>query len=680
MRAGTPDSRSRVHDRGRGYRGVAWAITLLFLASCFALVLPGTAQTGSVLVLTKTGPSEAKVGDTITYEFAATNNEIMTPLLGAKVTDPLFGAGWSKDLGTLNPGQTKNFTQQYTVTSTDPDPLKNTATLSGTMGGSSTSASGSCTVDIKGSPKPGIQVSKTGPTDALVYETITYTVAIHNTGNVALNNVRVSDSLVSEFDWDVGDLPVGGADYKHYTYTVTPDSPYPLKNIAFATGHSPQGDYVSDKSSWTTKVPGLFGHQFSNATTRNGYQTYYGSMNLGTGTADYSVTYNGTDGTAYTQSNAIPASARGTLSAGDIPEMPAGDYTASVESDQPLVASQSTFGSWDNRISGAYGANGVSPGTRFYMPNVCTRSGYHNFTAVQNVGDTNASVTATYYGTNGDSYQQSGTASPYSRLTFGANDTPDMPPGDYSAVIESDKPIAASQSTFAEFQGRYPVAYGSSGAGELSAGTRMYVPNVCTRPGFESYTAVQNVGDTNASVTTTYYGEDGSSYQQSASVPSNARYTFAAQGTPDMPPGDYSAVIETDQPVAASQSTFGNFQGMGVTAYGSNGTVDPGTSFYMPNLSTRPGFYGYIAVQNTGDAPATVNATYHGVEGQTWTQAITVSPGARATIASHDTPDMPAGDYSAVIESDQPIAVSQSTFGDYQGMGNRAYGTSGIVK
>jgi len=254
MRANHSTSRSRVHVRGGGYRRVAWAMTLLLPASCLALVLPGPAQTGNVLVLTKTGPASASVGDTITYTFKATNNEIMTPLLGAKVTDPLFGAGWSKDLGTLNPGQTKNFTQKYTVTSTDPDPLKNTA---------------------------------------------------------------------------------------------------------FAQVHSPQGDYLYDKSAWTTKVPGLFGHQFPNASTRNGYQTYYGSINVGTESSGYTITYHGTDGQAWGQTITVAPGARGTFTVHDTPDMPAGDYSAIIESDQPVVVSQSTIGDYQGMGNRDYGTNGI---------------------------------------------------------------------------------------------------------------------------------------------------------------------------------------------------------------------------------------------------------------------------------------------------------------------------------
>ena len=264
MRANHSTSRSGIHAGGRGYRRVAWAITLLLLASCLALVLPGPIHAGSVLVFTKTGPPE-------------------------------------------------------------------------------------------GGAKPGIQVSKTGPLDALVYETITYTIAIQNTGKLPLTNVFVTDSLLSDFYWDVGNLPVKGADYTHVMYHVTPDSPYPLRNVAFAHGKSSNGD-VSDKSEWTVKAPGLFGYQFdvSNVCTREGYESYTAVQNVGGTNANVTATYYGEGGNSYQQSASVPANGRYTFTANETPDMPAGDYSAVIESDQPIVASQWTF-----RDSGAYGTNGI---------------------------------------------------------------------------------------------------------------------------------------------------------------------------------------------------------------------------------------------------------------------------------------------------------------------------------
>lgn len=638
---------------------------MLMVAALFVLILPVPAGTGEVLELIKTGPDSAQVGETITYDFEVKNNELVDPLENAVVTDPMFGAGWSKSLGTITAGGSKSFSQTYTVKATDPNPLVNTAKVDGRMGGADTWAYGNCSVNITGGANPGLSVAKTGPMDALMYETITYTIAVMNNGNVPLTNVWVSDSLVSDFHWDVGNLGVGEGDYRHVKYTVTPDSPYPLKNMAYGHGDSEAGE-VHDNSVWTVKTSGMFAKQWmSNACTRVGYQTSVGIYNSSDQYASTSVTYNGTGGNSYNQSTVIPPQSRTTINANDTPDMPPGDYSVVVESDQPVAASATTYGVYSEELRGAYGMSSNTTGNKFYFPNVCTRSIYYGYISVVNSSGDYALTRVAYYGTGGNSYQQEAAVPPNARYTFGAQDVPDMPSGDYSAVVESDQPIAVSQSTFCAFDGQYPVAYGSAGTSEASLGNKYYLPNICTQAGYQTYTGVFNASSDYASVKSTYYGISGDSYEQSAVVPPSSRYTFCAQDFPGMPPGDYSAVIESDQPIAVSQATFGNFKGWNQTAYGADGMNDlaVGTEFYLPNVNTNSRYYSYVAVQSLGDATANVTATYYGTGMNSYQQSGAAPPNGRLTFGAHDTPGMPPGYYSAVIKSDQPIIVSQSTFG-----------------
>ena len=307
-----------------------------------------------------------------------------------------------------------------------------------------------------------------------------------------------------------------------------------------------------------------------------------------------------------------------------------------------------------------------------WLPNATCRQGYQTYFGTFNTSDKPANITVRYYGTDGSYYEQRMTIPPYSRATFGC---PELQ-GDYSVVIESDQTIAVSQSTFGNFQNQGPLAYSSS---ELTGpGTKFYTPNVCTRPGYYDYIAVQNSSQSkNADVMATYYGTDGNSYLQSATVPPRARMTFGAHDT--LPPGDYSAIIESDQLIAVSQTTFCNLQDKWAVAYGQSGidALAAGTKFYIPNVSNRPGFYTYTAVQNVGDSPMNVTATYYGTDGNSYLQSATVPPRARMTFGAQDTPGMPPGDYSVIIESDQLIAVSQLTFAYYSGE-YVAYSNNGI--
>ncbi|RLC92715.1 MAG: hypothetical protein DRI77_12655, partial [Chloroflexi bacterium] len=82
------------------------------------------------LTLEKNGPAQAHEGDTITYDFTATNNGNV-PLENVIIDDPLLG-GEVCDLGTLDPNETATCDATYTIPAGADDPLVNSATASGT--------------------------------------------------------------------------------------------------------------------------------------------------------------------------------------------------------------------------------------------------------------------------------------------------------------------------------------------------------------------------------------------------------------------------------------------------------------------------------------------------------------------------------------------------------------------
>jgi uncharacterized repeat protein (TIGR01451 family) len=86
--------------------------------------------------LKKNGPTEAEVGDTITYRFKVTNCSTDTPLDNVVVRDPMFGTYFSGDPGTfhvghLDPGQIFRFSFLYTVKQRDVPERINTAVAKG---------------------------------------------------------------------------------------------------------------------------------------------------------------------------------------------------------------------------------------------------------------------------------------------------------------------------------------------------------------------------------------------------------------------------------------------------------------------------------------------------------------------------------------------------------------------
>jgi uncharacterized repeat protein (TIGR01451 family)/LPXTG-motif cell wall-anchored protein len=104
--------------------------------------VPGISLTKSVL------PGVVVPGMNVLYSFTVTNtgNEVLENVV---VTDPMFGEGWSQSIGTLFVGQSVSFNQVMTVAlDAEPGPVNNTATATGSFGGSPVTSTSSAVFEV----------------------------------------------------------------------------------------------------------------------------------------------------------------------------------------------------------------------------------------------------------------------------------------------------------------------------------------------------------------------------------------------------------------------------------------------------------------------------------------------------------------------------------------------------
>ena len=205
----------------------------------------------------KSGLALAHVGDTVTYTFAVTLTT-STPLSNITVVDPICSAaptlvsmnGGDQDT-TLEPGETWNFSCTHVVTASDPDPLPNTASVTGTApDGRNTSDTDSHSVDII---HPAIRIVKTAdPTSASPGDTVTYTYRVTNTGDVTLFDVNVTDNKLGDI-CTIAQLDVGETETCTATFRV-PDRAAPVDNVGVAEGDDVTGFSVRDQDDASVDV------------------------------------------------------------------------------------------------------------------------------------------------------------------------------------------------------------------------------------------------------------------------------------------------------------------------------------------------------------------------------------------------------------------------------------------
>lgn len=223
-----------------------------------------------------------RAGETANYQFFVTNagdiavNNVAIDDTGFTGTGPLSAV--TCPVTSLAPQASTTCTASYQVTQADVDAgtLSNTATVSGLPDGSTTPVtSGGSTATLPFQPKPGLSLVKSGALEkgeaGDVGDTIDYTFALTNTGNVTESNVAVTDKLAGlsgiSYAWpdaaNPGTLPPGSVATGSASYTITQADvdAGSVVNTATVSGTDPAGDSTTGGGGTTvptdTAKPGL---------------------------------------------------------------------------------------------------------------------------------------------------------------------------------------------------------------------------------------------------------------------------------------------------------------------------------------------------------------------------------------------------------------------------------------
>jgi hypothetical protein len=212
----------------------------------------------------------------------------------------------------------------------------------------------------------------------------------------------------------------------------------------------------------------------------------------------------------------------------------------------------------------------------------------------------------------------------------------------------------------------------------------LYIPVILSRSAqLETGVQVQNLSGANATVTITYYDQDGRTVPQwveSASVGPNASTTFYTPANTSLPDGFVgSAVVQANQPIGAivNQQTQPDASPFYV------GTFDapraPATSVFVPyavkQVASRS---STITVQNAGTAPANVEARFFTPDGLAGRLQVFIPALASRRIALADRAELPANmDAAAVLLSDQPIVAVGDVYDSSTGIFQLSTGGTG---
>jgi hypothetical protein len=174
-------------------------------------------------------------------------------------------------------------------------------------------------------------------------------------------------------------------------------------------------------------------------------------------------------GLVATREVAIPAHARVTVAAGDIPELNGTSFSITVDATKPIAAERAMYFGTAPLFNGGHDSPGVTlPASQWYFGEGATGGFFDTFFLLGNPSTRTANVEMTYQLAGGGTVVVPHTVPPFGRLTLNAAfENPALEGTTFALAISSDEPIIAERSMYWDrSQGEWYEAHNSFGVNE----------------------------------------------------------------------------------------------------------------------------------------------------------------------------------------------------------------------
>ena len=288
---------------------------------------------------------------------------------------------------------------------------------------------------------------------------------------------------------------------------------------------------------------------------------------------------------------------------------------------------------------------------------------------VQNIGTAQANVVVEYYNAAGTMvYTSSHTIEVDDVLSVYVPAIAGLATGEYSIVISSDQPVAAT-SNFSDADS------GASYSGFGEGATAWFIPAV-----YDNYYAyysevyAQNVSDASADITLSIFAPGSSTpvwTNTKSAVPAKSSVNWSQKDLAELSPNvSYSAKVTATGNVVAMANIYGSGS-VGAQLYSYNGFPAGATTFYAPALYKN--YYGWnaaLTIQNVSTSEASITVDFS--DGTS--KAYTIPSNSSEAIYIPSVTELPVGLLSATITSDNDVAVTVNISNAY----NRAATYNGV--
>jgi Tol biopolymer transport system component len=221
--------------------------------------------------------------------------------------------------------------------------------------------------------------------------------------------------------------------------------------------------------------------------------------------------------------------------------------------------------------------------------------------------------------------------------------------------------------------GADPDGDGVTNAQEHAAGThptgtlRRYLAEGATGTFFTTTLALANAGPQDAAVLLTFDKGDGTHATKPVSVPAGRAVNVAAATVPGLASADFSTVVESNVPVAATRvmawdTLPTNLPWRGYGSHAETAVASPSPTWLLAEGSTVLGFDLFYLLQNPQTTTTHASVRFLLPSGATIDRTYDLVPGSRTTIYVNQVPGLEETDVSGDIRADAPIVVERAMY------------------
>ncbi len=260
-----------------------------------------------------------------------------------------------------------------------------------------------------------------------------------------------------------------------------------------------------------------------------------------------------------------------------------------------------------------------------------------------------ATVTFTFMKPDGTTSDHAEQVAGNSRFTLKVNDY--MQFQETSARVVSDRPVICERAMYFNYKNRYDG--GSATIGVPAPRKKWYLAEGYTGGTFETYILVQNPSANTADIRYTFMKPGGGDpVIKTQQVPPSSRTTLRVNDVPGLAGTDVSTVVEctNGEGIVAERSMYFDYYGRngGHTAVG---VPVPASTWYLAEGYTDAGFDTYILLQNPGDQPLSVQASYLKESGAVIKKTYIVPAQSRYTVHANTVPELANSGFSTTLST-----------------------------